>query len=150
MSPGKQAPVCVLVWRYAVRIFYIRTYSASMSVSGGEERRTGVSPGDAAHHCSAQGRRGSLANIIGNVSKKDQEKSELVERAAIMWRERRGRRGKEAPLSVSMCVYVCVMDSSVGWASDNIVVNTEAPPGKTPSVNTPEDCAHKRPLAPSQ
>lgn len=47
----------------------IHTYSTFMTVASGEERRTGVSPGEAAHHCSAQGRRIPLANIIGNISK---------------------------------------------------------------------------------
>lgn len=47
----------------------IHTYSTFMTVASGEERRTGVSPGEAAHHCSAHGRRISLANIIGKYTK---------------------------------------------------------------------------------
>lgn len=47
----------------------VHTYSTFMTVASGDERRTGVSPGEAAHHCSAQGRRISLANIIGKCTK---------------------------------------------------------------------------------
>ena len=47
----------------------IHTYSTFVTVANGAERRTGVSPGEAAHHCSALGRRISLANIIGKCTK---------------------------------------------------------------------------------
>lgn len=49
----------VLVW--------IRTYSTLKTAASGEDRRTGVSPGEAAHHCSRQM---PLANIIENSFKR--------------------------------------------------------------------------------
>lgn len=118
----------------------IHTYSTFMTVAGGEERRTGVSPGEAAHHCSAQGRRASLANIIPNIP-------EISKRSPNYNRHSSYTENKIRKLSyrrfdsLSACLW---------WtaASDNIVVNTEAPPGKPPSVKSPQTYATILPVIP--
>ena len=118
------------------------------------KRRTGVSPGEAAHHCSAQGRRASVANIIGNLSEMPPEE---VLTGAVRhdetWRDQQGTEPSREPnrrRSVRLSVCLEPTAASQRSCSHNIVVNTEAPPGKTPRAKSAQELTATRPVWPSK
>ena len=103
--------------------------------ASGEKRRTGVSPGEAAHHCSTQGRRISLANIVGNMSPKCTKE---VRTGSDSHRVAEKEYKSCLTDGLTPCLSVCLWWTAASRRlQTNVVVNTEAPPGEATQPSAP-------------